>query len=458
MRITTRDSSASIRWRRRGQRDFGLLYIGFADGGSGGDPLDLAQNLNSAFGKILRIDPLGSNSTNQKYGIPASNPFVNDNNPSTLGEIYASGVRNPQRFAWDPKNGNLFLADIGQNTVEEISIVTAGANLGWNDWEGSFTYVGREGVGLANRRGDAKLVYPIVEYGQPDPLLQPQSAVTIGSVYRQTAIKQLTNLLVFGDNPSGEIFYIDADKLPNGGQESIRRILLNQNGIAQDAARRDQGDERQAGEDAGDARGPALRPGAERSDLPPEQGRRHHQAAGPRREVAATVVAPFPDWVEPMAATLTQERFTGPEWIFERKLDGIRLLAFKNGAEVRLLSRNQLPLNGVVSAVAAAIASLPVQRRDPRRRSHRRLGPAGGVHLPRLRHSVARRARRDVADRSMRVARCSASCRFDRRSAGWTLWTTRSRGSVRAGRGGKASSPSGATRRTSIAARRTGSR
>ena len=50
-----------------------------------------------------------------------------------------------------------------------------------------------------------------------------------------------------------------------------------------------------------------------------------------------------PDWVEPMAATLTQERFTGPEWIFERKLDGIRLLAFKNGADVRLLSRNRLP-------------------------------------------------------------------------------------------------------------------
>ena len=59
--------------------DFGLLYVGVADGGSGGDPLNLAQNLNSAFGKILRIDPLGENSANGKYGIPASNPFVNDN-------------------------------------------------------------------------------------------------------------------------------------------------------------------------------------------------------------------------------------------------------------------------------------------------------------------------------------------------------------------------------------------
>jgi ATP-dependent DNA ligase len=66
----------------------------------------------------------------------------------------------------------------------------------------------------------------------------------------------------------------------------------------------------------------------------------------------------FPEWVVPMAATLTQERFTGPEWIFERKLDGIRLLAFKNGADVKLYSRNRLPLN--YPAVADAIAWLPV--------------------------------------------------------------------------------------------------
>jgi bifunctional non-homologous end joining protein LigD len=67
----------------------------------------------------------------------------------------------------------------------------------------------------------------------------------------------------------------------------------------------------------------------------------------------------LPDWVEPMAATLTQERFTGPEWVFERKLDGIRVLAFRQGADVRLLSRNRLPQN--LPAIAGAIASLPVR-------------------------------------------------------------------------------------------------
>jgi hypothetical protein len=215
-----------------GSADFGLIYIGFADGGSGGDPLNLAQNRASAFGKILRIDPLGTNSANGKYGIPAANPFVNDGNAATLGEIYAVGLRNPQRFAWDSKTGNMFVADIGQNTVEKVSLVTAGANLGWNKWEGSFTYVGREGVNLANRRGEKGITYPVVEYGQPDPLLQSNSAATMGVIYRQTAIPQLAGLLLFGDNPSGEIFYINADKLPQGGQDSIRRILFNDKGVA----------------------------------------------------------------------------------------------------------------------------------------------------------------------------------------------------------------------------------
>jgi bifunctional non-homologous end joining protein LigD len=68
----------------------------------------------------------------------------------------------------------------------------------------------------------------------------------------------------------------------------------------------------------------------------------------------------FPEWLEPMAATLTQERFTGPEWIFERKLDGIRLLAFKQGPDVRLLSRNRLPQNAHYPSVVQAIETLPV--------------------------------------------------------------------------------------------------
>jgi hypothetical protein len=219
-----------------GTPEFGLLYIGVADGGSGGDPMRLGQNLGSAFGKIFRIDPAGPvlpdrpASANKKYGIPASNPFVKT--AGALPEIYAYGVRNPQRFAWDSRHRNMFLADIGQNIVEEISVVTPGANLGWNEWEGSFRFIGRQAVSEEKPRSDPKVTYPIVEWGQVDPLLQPNSAASGLVVYRGSQLPQLANLVIFTDMPSGEIFYVNADKLPAGGQDPIRRILLNSNGSA----------------------------------------------------------------------------------------------------------------------------------------------------------------------------------------------------------------------------------
>jgi len=209
-----------------------MLYVGVADGGSGGDPMNHAQDLHSGFGKVFRIDPLGRNSANGKYGIPTDNPFANDGDDRTLGEIYAYGVRNPQRFAWDPRSGTMFLSDIGQNTVEEISVVTRGANLGWNVWEGSFRYSGRSGVELANQRGDASMTFPVAEYDQTDPLLQRQAAATGLVVYRANTIPQLADKVIWGDNPSGEVFYFSADNIPTGGQDVVRRVLFNDDGEA----------------------------------------------------------------------------------------------------------------------------------------------------------------------------------------------------------------------------------
>ena len=209
-----------------GSPEYGLLYVGAADGGSGGDPQNISQNLASAFGKILRIDPLGTNSKNGKYGIPPANPFVGK--PEALGEIYAYGVRNPQRFSWDSKDGKMYVADIGQNIVEEISPVTIGANLGWNKWEGSYKYVSRQ-VDLTAPRSEAGMTWPIAEFDHTDPLLN-RAAVTGVYVVRGGKVKQLQNLLLFGDNPSGEIFYLQADKLPNGGQDQIRRIMFDDKG------------------------------------------------------------------------------------------------------------------------------------------------------------------------------------------------------------------------------------
>jgi glucose/arabinose dehydrogenase len=163
--------------------------------------------------------------------VPASNPFVSDADPATLGEIYVSGVRNPQRFGWDPRNANLFVADIGQDIVEELSLAPPGANLGWNKWEGSFGFISRTAIDLTKRRNDPAMTYPVVEYGQLDPLFSAQSAITGVHVYRRNTIRQLENLVLFGDFPSGEIFYVQADKLPSGGQDAIRRILLNDGGV-----------------------------------------------------------------------------------------------------------------------------------------------------------------------------------------------------------------------------------
>jgi hypothetical protein len=207
---------------RRGSADFGLLYIGSADGGAGGDPYNHAQNLKSAFGKILRVDPLGKNSANGKYGIPPSNPFAK--NPDALGEIYSYGHRNPQRFSWDRKDGRMFEAEIGQNINEEINQIVAGGNYGWNIWEGSFKYFNRE-VSTDDQRADPKMVYPIVDFDHTDALFRGLVAATGIYVYREKAIKALTGMLIFGDNPSGELFYVDADTLPKGGQ-NFHRILF----------------------------------------------------------------------------------------------------------------------------------------------------------------------------------------------------------------------------------------
>jgi hypothetical protein len=218
---------------RPGDSDFGMLYLGNADGGSGGDPMNMAQNPASAFGKILRLNPTGNNSKNGKYGIPADNPFVRGGPQGALPEIFALGVRNPQRIGWDPSNGRMYVADIGQNIVEEVSPVTSGANLGWNTWEGSFRYVGRGGVDVTNPRGDAAMTFPIAEFDHRDPLFGGGRAAATGVVvYRSNAVPQLSNMILFGDIVSGEVFAVTADNPPAGGQDPLRRVMFMDGGQA----------------------------------------------------------------------------------------------------------------------------------------------------------------------------------------------------------------------------------
>jgi hypothetical protein len=129
-----------------GQLEFGpdgMLYAGFGDGGSGGDPDENAQNLGRILGKLIRIDPRA----NGGYVIPSSNPFVKRS--GARGEIYAYGLRNPYRFSFDRTRGSLVIGDVGQDEVEEIDYVPSpgggrqprgGYNFGWDSFEGNDRY------------------------------------------------------------------------------------------------------------------------------------------------------------------------------------------------------------------------------------------------------------------------------------------------------------------------------
>ncbi len=211
-----------------GDADYGMLYISNGDGGSGGDPLNMAQDLGSIFGKMLRIDPLGNNSPNGQYGIPADNPFVGNN--AALGEIYAYGIRNAQHFAWDSDNGNMYLSDIGQNVIEKVSLVPRGGNLGWNTWEASYRF--EDGVvNLTGPRADSSVTYPVVEWDHTDPVLQNRGAASGLLIYRDDEIAELEDTLLFADLVSGEIFYVNANAMPSG-YPAIRRVLFNDGGQA----------------------------------------------------------------------------------------------------------------------------------------------------------------------------------------------------------------------------------
>ena len=107
-----------------GEADYGNLYVSLGDG----EVKEYAQHTGYIYGSILRIDPLGSSSANGQYGIPEDNPFVGQRD--ALGEIYAYGLRHPQRFGWDTDTGDLLVADIGESVVDEINIVEPGANYG----------------------------------------------------------------------------------------------------------------------------------------------------------------------------------------------------------------------------------------------------------------------------------------------------------------------------------------
>ena len=203
--------------------DYGNLYVAVGDGGGSGDPFNAGQTLSNPYGALLRIDPLGSDSANGNYGIVADNVFASDGSAGTLAENFAGGLRNPQRFGWDSVTGSFYIADIGQNAVEEINLGANGANFGWDDREGSFPFDSNNTAGLTD---------PVAEYDHTNvvddpPIAAGNRAITVGEVARGTGIPGLDGLLLLGDFPTGLIFTLDVDNDPlDGGQDGLSELVL----------------------------------------------------------------------------------------------------------------------------------------------------------------------------------------------------------------------------------------
>ena len=162
----------------------GMLYVGTGDGGSGGDPENSGQSLDTYLGKLLRLDV----DSGEPYAVPADNPFVDDD--AVLDEIWAYGLRNPWRFSFDRDTGDLFIGDVGQNAVEEISFQaassTGGENYGWNMVEGDRCF--RDGCDLAS------FTAPILTYDHSQG-----RSVTGGYVYRGADVPALQGRYLYAD-------------------------------------------------------------------------------------------------------------------------------------------------------------------------------------------------------------------------------------------------------------------
>jgi glucose/arabinose dehydrogenase len=174
----------------------GYLYLGMGDGGSQGDPQGRAQNPESLLGKLLRLDVRGR----ATYAIPADNPFASGGGRP---EVWASGLRNPWRFAFDSATGDLFIADVGQSTWEEIDFLPAGsaggANFGWNLREGLAAYKGETSPAFTD---------PVAVYAHQ----VGGCSVTGGTVIRDPSLPEWQGIYVYGDFCTGLIWGLYRDE------------------------------------------------------------------------------------------------------------------------------------------------------------------------------------------------------------------------------------------------------
>jgi glucose/arabinose dehydrogenase len=176
----------------------GYLYVGLGDGGSAGDPEGHGQNLATLLGSILRLDV---SQAGDSYDIPADNPFID--NSAARPEIWSYGWRNPWRFSFDRQTGDMYIADVGQNTWEEVNVQPGssqgGENYGWDIMEGTICY-------SAQTCDQSGLVLPVFDYDH-----SKGCSITGGYVYRGQQFPELTGNYFVADFCSGIIWRLFPD-------------------------------------------------------------------------------------------------------------------------------------------------------------------------------------------------------------------------------------------------------
>ena len=177
----------------------GYLYIALGDGGDRNDPKASGQDLSQLLGSILRIDVDGQESGNQ-YRIPSDNPFVGK--PGARGEIYAYGIRNPWRIAFDKQNGDLWIGDVGQELWEEVNVIRKGGNYGWSQREGVYGFNNRPIV-----KGVGEPIDPVWQYDH-----RVGRSITGGRVYRGTRLPELSGKYLYADYVTGVIWALSYDR------------------------------------------------------------------------------------------------------------------------------------------------------------------------------------------------------------------------------------------------------
>ncbi|MEO6398916.1 MAG: PQQ-dependent sugar dehydrogenase [Tepidiformaceae bacterium] len=202
----------------------GYLFLSTGDGGQGGDPKANGQNKDALLAKILRIDV--DSGDEAPYAIPASNPFAKGGGRA---EVWDYGLRNPWRFSFDRKTGDLWIADVGQNKYEEVNFEPAGGrgglNYGWNMMEGTHCFQPSSGCGQAG------LVMPVSDYSHDEGC-----SVTGGYVYRGAKEPKLQGAYFFTDYCGGVIWALTRDSAGRWKRETVLNSKLRISSFGEDHA------------------------------------------------------------------------------------------------------------------------------------------------------------------------------------------------------------------------------